>query len=158
MYTIVLCGVLHDILCSVIVCVTVQIYNCDKKSIKTVFFFQPHFSYSLKWNGKTKMEELKRFLHEVQEVPQKYDGTSQKKIWKMALESSFGVFGLHTHTSSNNFQCFRQLNFRNPTTGSGSPTTKSRCRENLSAIFSIVRNASTTNEKSEEKAVNGAHR
>ena len=145
MYTMFLCGLLHDILCSVIVCVTVQICMCDKKSIKTVFFFQPHFSYFLRWNGKTKMEEYERFVHEVQEVRQKYDGTSHKKIRKMALESSFGVFGLHTDTSSNNLQCFRQSNFRNPTTGSGSPTTESRCRENLSTISSIVRNASTTN-------------
>ena len=64
-YTVVLCGILHG-----------NSLFCDKKSVKTVFYFQPHFSYFLRWSGKTKMEEFKRFLHEVQEVPQKYDGTS----------------------------------------------------------------------------------
>ena len=78
-----------------------------QKINKSRFLFPTSFSLLFRVKSKTKIEEFKKFLHEVQEVPQTYDGTSHLKIRKMALESSFGVFGLYTHTSSNNLQCFR---------------------------------------------------
>jgi len=158
-YTIVLCGVLHgnslfcDCLCN---CTNIQVWQIINKM--PFSFYNLIFSYFLRWNFKTKMEKFKRFLHKVQEVPERYDGTSPKKIRKMALESSFAVLGQYLHTSSNNLQYFRNPGFRNPTTGRGNPTSESRYRDQLSTVSSIVGNAATTSKKNEEKAVNGGHR
>jgi len=85
-------------------------------------------------------------------------GQAPQKIRKMALQLSFAVFGQYLHTSSNNLQYFRNPDFRNPSTGRGNPTTESRYRDQLSTVSSIVGNAATTNQKNEEKAVNGGHR
>jgi len=158
-YAVVLCGVLHgnslfcDCLCN---CTNIQVWQKINKM--PLSFDNLIFSYFLRWNFKTKMEKFKRFVHEAQEVPERYNGTSHKKIRKMALESSFAVFGQYIHTSSNNLQCFRKPDFRNPTTGRGNPTTESWYRDHLSTISSIFRNAATTNKKNEEKAVNGGYR
>ena len=76
-YTIVLCGVLHgnslfcDCLCN---CTNIQVWQIINKM--PFSFYNLIFSYFLRWNIKTIMEKFKRFLHEVQEVPERYDGTS----------------------------------------------------------------------------------
>ena len=90
MYTVVLCGALHDILCFVIVCVTVQIYKCDKKSIKPFSFSSLIFSYfwgetvKQKWkNLRDSCMKYKRFLKsKTWQATKKYE----KRPWSRHLD------------------------------------------------------------------------
>ena len=60
-----------EILCPVIVCATEKYTSVTKINKNCFLFPNSFFSYFLRSNGKTKMEEFKTFLHEAHEVPRK---------------------------------------------------------------------------------------